>query len=222
MHSRVKLVSLCLAASLLAAVAVGCGSPDEPATATPSQVPAAAASETTLDIPVEALPDPLPEPYLFRDEVTIERPPVTETIYVVQPGDTLAGIANRFCITLAEIQRLNNIVDVTTLGIGQELRIPIREGGCGVAAPESADAGDQGAAPQQRPGEIYIVQEGDTLSDIATAFGFSWVDLMEYNDLTEAQAGSLQVGQSLIIPPPPEPTAEPAESAEPESSEPPG
>ena len=193
----------------------------------PQTVPGADPTTINEDIPVEALPDPLPAPYLFRDDVVFEEAPITETIYVVQPGDTLADIAARFCITIEEIQRLNTIVDVTQISIGEELRIPIREGGCGAASPtaatEQTEASDE---PQRPPGEIYIVEEGDTLADIAFAFGFTWVDLMNYNGLTEAQAGNLQVGQALIIPPQPDqpeqsdtPTDEQEESG---PSEPPG
>ena len=168
----------------------------------PETVPAAENTAVEEDIPVEALPDPLPAPYLFRDDVVFEEAPITETIYVVQPGDTLATIATQFCLTVEEIQRLNNIVDVDTLSVGQELRIPIREGGCGVASPATADS-EEPEGPQRPPGEIYIVQEGDTLAQIAAAFGYTWVDLMNYNGLTEAQAATIQIGQALIIPPPP-------------------
>ena len=213
-----------LLALLLGVLTVGCSSGDT-APADPAQAAVSAAESSTLteNIPVEALPDPLPTPYLFRDEVTIETPTVTETIYVVQPGDTLNSIATQFCITLEEIQRLNNIVDVTSLSVGQELRIPIREGGCGAAAPASAtadDSADDAPAPQRLPGEGYIVQAGDTLSAIASAFGLTWIDLMNYNGLTEGEAAGLQVGQSLIIPPVEEPVEEPA--AEEEQAEPPG
>ena len=177
------------------------------------------------DIPVEALPDPLPAPYLFTDEVTFEEAPVTETIYVIQPGDTLAAVATRFCITLEEIQRLNTIVDIAQIDVGQELRIPIREGACGAAAPETAETSAQPSEPQRPPGEIYIVEAGDTLAEVAAAFGFTWVELMNYNGLTEAQATALQIGQALIIPPPPDPATQTDESGQSEqsrSSEPPG
>ncbi len=184
------------------------------------------ASGAAEEIPVEALPDPLPAPFLFRDEVTIERPIETETIYVVQPGDTLALIAMQFCLTTEELQRLNNIPDVNDLDVGQELRIPIREGGCGEAAPpQIADdqSGDETTGTQQPPGEIYVVQAGDTLADIADLFGFAWRDLMNYNGLTETQAANLQVGQTLIIPPPSEQSEEQStEQSDDGASEPPG
>ena len=209
--------------ALATAVLVACANDGASVAEVPQTVPSADPTTINEDIPVEALPDPLPAPYLFRDDVVFEEAPITETIYVVQPGDTLAAIAERFCITLEEIQRLNTIVDVTQISIGEELRIPIREGGCGVAAPTSAADDDEPALPQRPPGEIYIVEAGDTLADIAAVFGFTWLDLMNYNNLSEAQAANLQIGQALIIPPAPQQTDTPtAEQEESGPSEPPG
>ncbi len=190
-----------LVAVIGAAVVVACGNENPPPADVPGAVEPSSTSANAEDIPVEALPDPLPAPYLFEDEITVEQAPVTETTYVVQPGDSLATIAARFCVTFEEIQRLNTIVDINTLDIGDELRIPIREGGCGAAAPQNADSAEPDDPPEQPPGEIYIVQAGDTLADIAFAHGFTWDALMSYNRLTETQAGNLQIGQALIIPP---------------------
>ncbi len=199
---------------------LACGNDPAP-TSNPQSATAPQPNGAAEDIPVEALPDPLPAPYLFQDEVTVEQAPVTETTYVVQPGDSLAAIAARFCITVEEIQRLNTIVDINTLDIGDELRIPIREGACGAAAPQSAEVEQSSdEAPVRPPGEIYIVQPGDTLADIAFTYGFTWVDLMNYNGLTEAQAGNLQIGQALIIPPQPDESEGDAEQSGP--AEPPG
>lgn len=208
-----------LSVLLSGGITTGCTSGAETVSEVPETVPAAENTAVEEDIPVEALPDPLPAPYLFRDDVVFEEAPITETIYVVQPGDTLATIATQFCLTVEEIQRLNNIVDVDTLSVGQELRIPIREGGCGVASPATADS-EEPEGPQRPPGEIYIVQEGDTLAQIAAAFGYTWVDLMNYNGLTEAQAANIQIGQALIILPPPVEQEEAAEEQGP--TEPPG
>ena len=216
---RILGVLLGLSMVLAGGLAVGCTNGAETVTEVPESVPAAQSTAVEEDIPVEALPDPLPAPYLFRDDVVFEEAPITETIYVVQPGDTLATIAAQFCLAVEEIQRLNNIVDIDSLSVGQELRIPIREGGCGVASPQTADA-EEPQGPQRPPGEIYIVQEGDTLAQIAAAYGYTWVDLMNYNDLTEAQAANIQIGQALIIPPPPAEQQEEAEEQGP--AEPPG
>ena len=179
-----------------------------------------------VQIPVEALPNPLPEPYLFRDTVVTEAETITETVYIVQPGDTLASIADSFCITTAEIQRLNTIVDISLISIGDELRIPIREGGCGAAAPPSSveQAQAEPAAPSRPPGDEYIVQPGDTLAAIAEVHGLNWRDLQSYNNLSELEANTLSVGQTLIIPPPPSPNAAPQDQQAQQdgSEEPPG
>ena len=201
-------------------VATACDNSGTPAT-TDTLASQTEALPINEDIPVEALPDPLPAPYLFTDEITIEDAPVTEIVYVVQPGDRLVDIAGRFCITVEEIQRLNTIVDISHIDIGDELRIPIREGACGAAAPVSSTP-SQPSEPQRAPGEIYIVQPGDTLSGIGAAFGFTWVELMNYNGLTEAQANTLPIGTALIIPPPADADTQSEQSEESETDEPPG
>jgi len=77
-------------------------------------------------------------------------------------------------------------------------------------------------------GETYTVQSGDTLSAIAERFGTTVDAIVEANDLADAR--SLEVGQSLIIPgakddatpvlgATEEPTDEPAETDTPEPAE---
>ena len=44
--------------------------------------------------------------------------------YVVQPGDTLSVIAERFGVPLADLSAANDITDVNTIRPGQELVIP--------------------------------------------------------------------------------------------------
>lgn len=196
------LLPLALAGLLLAA----CGGDDDPDT--PSA--AVTANPDPESIPAEALPDVLPEPYIFTgDELfggeVVEE--LQEEIYTVQPGDTLAVIAEAAGVTTEELQRLNGIVDPSVLAAGDELRIPVR--GERIAATTDGAIEDFSGQP---PGEEYIVQPGDTLIGIAEARGLDWVDLQSYNRLTEFEAGHLLVGQTLIIPP--------AEGEEP--SEPPG
>lgn len=50
--------------------------------------------------------------------------PVNELVYIVQPGDTLSGIADTFKTTINAIQRRNNIADISKLMPGQQLTIP--------------------------------------------------------------------------------------------------
>jgi LysM repeat protein len=48
----------------------------------------------------------------------------TVTYYVVQSGDTLSKIANRFGVDQAELMAVNGITDPDHVEKGQELRIP--------------------------------------------------------------------------------------------------
>ena len=192
-------------ALLLAACQNGSETPAGVATPT-------ATSETAQAIPQEALPDTLPDPFIFRSDGTpLEADAEQEIIYTVQPGENLATIAAQFDVTVAEIQRLNGIADPSVLRAGDELRIPIKDQDR-IAASSDAAAAQEGGGPP--PGEPYTVEPGDTLFDIGVRFGFDWEMLQAYNNLTDFQAGNLQAGQVLIIPPPQD-----EEEAE---SEPPG
>jgi LysM repeat protein len=80
--------------------------PTPPASATPQAGPAT---------PVPATSQPAPPSQVA--------PPPVRT-YVVQPGDTLHGIALQFGTTIAALQRANDLADTDVIVIGQVLVIP--------------------------------------------------------------------------------------------------
>ena len=102
-------------------------------------------------------------------------------IYVVKPGDSLYSIANRFGITINELKAANNLTS-NILSIGQQLIIP-RKTTPEITLPENYN--------------VYIVKKGDTLYSIATQYGISVNDLIEFNQLTTT---GLTIGQQLLIP----------------------
>ena len=218
--NRFRLPLLLLA--LLAAAAVACGG-DDAIEATPQPAETSDNAQAQADIPVEALPNPLPEPFWFRDEggeATVVE--VTETNYIVRSGDTLERIASAYCTTADRIQRLNGIVDPSQLRIGDELRIPISSEDCAILTVTQNDTGEEelrGADSGRRILRTYFVEAGDTLFDIGLAFNVTWRDLQEFNNLTDAEAAQLFVGQRLLIPAPEEPEPE-ADSEEAEAGEP--
>jgi len=58
-------------------------------------------------------------------------PSPTPIIYVVQPGDTLYGIALKYGVSVSALQEANGITDPTLLQVGQRLVIPAPGGGGG-------------------------------------------------------------------------------------------
>lgn len=99
-------------------------------------------------------------------------------IYVVQRGDTLYSIANKFNTTVNEIKSLNNL-STNILEIGQNLKIPTDSN-------------------QVNPNEfsVYTVQKGDSLYSIANKFNTTVQKLIELNKLSST---NLSVGQKLYI-----------------------
>ncbi len=80
-----------------------------------------------LTHPVESTPSPSPTstPLSFTPYPTFT-PTFTPTpiLYVVQPGDTLSGIAQKFGVSIRIIQEANAITDPRTLQAGQTIIIP--------------------------------------------------------------------------------------------------
>lgn len=55
---------------------------------------------------------------------TTAPPPPTQVTYVIQSGDSLSVIAERFGISTAALAEFNAIGDVNAIKVGQEIRIP--------------------------------------------------------------------------------------------------
>jgi LysM repeat protein len=103
--------------------------------------------------------------------------------YVVQPGDTLAAIAEHWGTSVEAIVAANEIANPNMVIVGTRLRMPY-----GAAPHVEASSGE----------EAYIVEGGDTLWSIAQRFGTSVEALMQVNGLSDASL--LLVGQRLVLP----------------------
>ena len=138
------------------------------------------------------------------DPGTAATPEAGSLIHVVVEGDTLSGIAEHYGTTVEAITEANGLTD-SVIWIGQELTIP-------EAAPAPEPTATPAATPTATPtatpegggdgGEstTYIVQDGDTATDIAAAFEVTLQALADANDLTIAELNNLLVGQELTIP----------------------
>jgi murein DD-endopeptidase MepM/ murein hydrolase activator NlpD len=108
--------------------------------------------------------------------------------YVVQPGDTLYQIAERFDSTVEAIVAANDIVNPRLIHVGQKLVIP-------TARPELVPVSEE--TPNRR---VHRVASGETLPFLAFQYGTTIWALREANDL--GWFSLLAPGQELEIPPP--------------------
>ncbi len=124
--------------------------------------------------------------------------------YIVQPGDTLAKIALRFCTNWPEIYNINRQAigdNPNVLLAGTVLTVPNR---CGATAPPPTTDGvyDRGIRAHATGGitnsNIYAVAWGDTLFSIGQRFGVTVDQLRAANGLTDESI--LFAGARIVIP----------------------
>lgn len=96
--------------------------------------------------------------------------------YVVQPGDTLSGIARRYGTSYQILAALNTIPDPDLIYPGQTIRLP--EGGAAAA-------------------KYYTIRAGDTLSQIAGHFDTTVKELENLNGMNGS--GIIYAGSTLRI-----------------------
>ena len=179
----------------------------------------------TGEIPVEPFPETLSEPFIIREAEaagTEVQDETSEVQYTIQPGDTLANIAEQFGTTAEAVQRLNGLADPSILRVGDVLRIPVVDRIAATTDAEGLPIEEEVGPP---PGEPYAIQPGDTLTAIGLAFGVDHLEIAAHNNLSDFEIANLQVGQVIIIPPQPEEAeGDPENSAEEDEgpTEPPG
>jgi GH25 family lysozyme M1 (1,4-beta-N-acetylmuramidase) len=109
---------------------------------------------------------PNPSPVVIQNYVT----------YVIQKGDTLSSIAERFETTYQLIASLNNISNPDLIYVGETIKVP-----------ENCD--DEGC--------YYTVRKGDTLSELALRFDTTVSELQSLNNISNANL--IYVGEKIRI-----------------------
>jgi N-acetylmuramoyl-L-alanine amidase len=103
------------------------------------------------------------------------------SVYIVERGDTLSGIAERFNLSLRELKSINNMSG-NTIRIGQKLSL-------------------KKSQPQQpkivAQTRVHKVTNGETLSGIALRYSSSVNAIRKRNKLNTS---TIRIGQKLVIP----------------------
>jgi murein DD-endopeptidase MepM/ murein hydrolase activator NlpD len=100
-------------------------------------------------------------------------------VYIIQSGDTLSGIADRFSISLDSLETFNNITNPDSVAIGDRLFIPGLEGITGTLTTE-------------------VVQLGESLDSLTVKYHIEASKLQRLNHVTSP--GEIYAGSSLILP----------------------
>lgn len=115
-----KVIGFVVAAVLVGAACGRSAPEDASANLDPADEPASAGVQVTSESSVV--------PPVATTTTATTAPPAAEPqpggAYVVEPGDTLSVIAERFGLTTEQLSQANNITDVDSIRPGQELIIP--------------------------------------------------------------------------------------------------
>ncbi|MGG1630950.1 LysM peptidoglycan-binding domain-containing protein [Rossellomorea sp. NRS-1567] len=145
-----------------------------------------------------------PNQLLKVDTVTLEKPATPSTNqppntsvstqkYIVKSGDTLSAIAYRHSITLAELQKWNNI-NSHLIYPGQSLVVSKSS-----SSEQTIDSGSKPAPPSPSKdvsSNTYKVQSGDTLYHISLRLNLS---VQEIKSLNRLSSDLIYVGQTLKV-----------------------
>lgn len=119
-----------------------------------------------------------------------------EQKYVVQEGDSLYTIAQKFNVQMERIKDRNNLGRKSLINIDTVLVIPAREGSTGGEYPpgSSVERAMSTVANQM----VHIVRQGETLFEIAQKYNTTIAVLTQANNLSRRT--ELAIGHKLVIP----------------------
>lgn len=107
--------------------------------------------------------------------------------YIVEEGETLLEIANRYGTTLTELKRVNNL-ESTLVNKGQRLRV--KNLSAITVEPKSQPTYTENYS------DVHIVERGQTLYSLAKKYGLSVNELKQQNGLT---SNLIKIGQELRV-----------------------
>ena len=120
-------------------------------------------------------------------------------VHIVRSGETVSGIARRYRVSITSVRLANNLNSKSLIRVGQ--RLLIRDAAPITPAPRAVSKAPTRSTTvaSRATGQTYVVQRGDTISEIAARFGVRQASLLNANGLD--RSGRIRAGQKLKIPP---------------------
>jgi LysM repeat protein len=109
--------------------------------------------------------------------------------HIVQPGDTLLGVALRYGLTWQELAAANGLTEHDLLQIGQKLVLPGQNNPALTATTPNPAL--------TKTARYHTVGAGETIISIALHYGLNWETLLRLNHLGEKSI--LQIGQQIRL-----------------------
>lgn len=127
--------------------------------------------------PLPTLPSATPIPSSTSTNTSTPSPsPTARVVWKVRAGETLAWLAWHFCVSRSALEQANGLAPGSQVRVGDLITIP---------------------EPQREP-IVYIIQPGDTLSELAIRFCVSIEEIMDANGITNPRR--LRIDQEVTIP----------------------
>ncbi|MDP1881148.1 MAG: LysM peptidoglycan-binding domain-containing protein [Parachlamydiaceae bacterium] len=116
---------------------------------------------------------------------------------IVKKGDVLDKIARANGTTVSEIKRLNHL-QTEKLSIGQKLKIPLKKPTTPVISVQKEQTVEKKDSNSSQA-VYYVVKSGDNPWKIAKQFNVKYDDILLLNNLDEAKARNLKIGDRIRV-----------------------
>ena len=123
-----------------------------------------------------------------------EMPPANQTNFIqhkIRRGETIASIARKYGVSEYSILEANRMSKRSKLSAGKSLVVPVESGRDYALSSQKKDP------TRDADGDSYVVRGGDTVSDIAKAFGTTPAEIRRLNNL--GRQSKIFVGEKLVV-----------------------
>lgn len=138
------------------------------------------------------VPDRTPRSQRSDAQVAVNKSSIR--YHVVQDGDSLNTIAEKYGTSVSQIQRMNKLQKGKSLKAGLKIKVPAKDG----VEARTKVASRKVASVNKKKVVVHVVRKGENLSSIAAKYNVSMTDLKGLNKIN--RSAKLNVGSRLKIP----------------------